>query len=157
MSDTQNMRAANAIATVFGVGFVKPAPGTAASVVALPVAWLIAEFLGRWWLVVAAIVVLAVGAWACELYARAKGDPDPSECVIDEVAGQWIICAFAPVSILAYVIAFVLFRLFDILKPWPISVAEREVPGGLGIMADDVVAALMGAVILVVLNQLGLF
>ncbi|HWA30540.1 MAG TPA: phosphatidylglycerophosphatase A [Rhizomicrobium sp.] len=156
MNDTSNTRAANAIATVFGIGFVRPAPGTAASVVALPVAWLIAAFLGRWWLVLAAIAVLAVGAWACEIYARSKGDPDPSECVIDEVAGQWIICAFAPVSILAYVVAFILFRLFDILKPWPINIVEKEVPGGLGIMADDVVAALMGAIILIVLTQLGL-
>ena len=72
-----NERAAARIATLFGVGFVRSAPGTAASAVALPFAWLIAEFLGRWWLLAAAIIALAVGAWACELYARAKGEPDP--------------------------------------------------------------------------------
>jgi phosphatidylglycerophosphatase A len=156
MNDYSDTRAATNIATLFGVGHMPPAPGTAASVVALPFAWLIAEFLGRWWLLVAAVIALAVGAWACEIYARAKGDPDPSECVIDELAGQWIICAFAPVSVLGYALAFILFRLFDILKPWPINIVEREVPGGLGIMADDVVAALMGAVIIVVLAQIGL-
>ncbi|MGN6517381.1 MAG: phosphatidylglycerophosphatase A family protein [Rhizomicrobium sp.] len=156
MNDYSNAKAATQIATLFGVGFVRSAPGTAASVVALPFAWLIAEFMGRWWLLVAAIIVLAVGAWACELYARAKGEPDPSECVVDELAGQWIICAFAPVSILGFTVAFILFRLFDILKPWPVNIAEKQVPGGLGIMADDVVAALMGSIIVVVIAHLGL-
>jgi phosphatidylglycerophosphatase A len=104
----------------------------------------------------AAIIAMGIGAWACEIYARESGKSDPSECVIDEVAGQWIICAFAPLSFLAYFAAFILFRIFDIVKPWPISLVERRVPGGLGIMADDVVAALMGCIILAVLGHLGL-
>jgi len=157
MSDARNLRIATQIATVLGVGRSPAAPGTAGSVVALPFAWIIAMAGGRFALMLAAILVLGVGAWACELYARENGREDPSECVIDEVAGQWIICAFAPLSILAYFIAFILFRLFDILKPWPIKYFERTVPGGLGIMVDDVIAALMGSVILVVLGHLGVF
>jgi len=155
MTDQTNAQAAQ-IATLFGVGRVPSAPGTAASVVALPFAWLIEDLFGRWWLLVAAIAALAIGAWACEVYAGIKGEADPSECVIDELVGQWIVCAFVPFSLFAYFLAFVFFRVFDILKPWPIDEVEKRVPGGLGIMADDVVAALMGGIILAVLAHLDL-
>lgn len=157
MSAESDAKLVAAIATVFGVGRSRYAPGTAGSAVALPVAWLIAISCGRGWLLFAAIVVLAIGSWACEIYANTKREADPKECVIDEVAGQWIVCAFAPIdlpwhiSLLWYVFAFALFRVFDILKPWPVSWVERKVPGGLGIMADDVVAALMGSVIIAVI------
>jgi phosphatidylglycerophosphatase A len=158
MSRLSNARMVVAIATVFGVGRSRFAPGTAGSIVALPFAWLIAEFCGRGWLLLlATLVVLPVGTWACELYAKTKHEVDPKECVIDEVVGQWIVCAFAPimapwyVTALWYLFAFVLFRLFDILKPWPINWVERKVPGGLGIMADDVVAALIASVIIAVI------
>ncbi|HSM96343.1 MAG TPA: phosphatidylglycerophosphatase A [Rhizomicrobium sp.] len=157
MSEERTLRIATYIATVLGVGRSPAAPGTAGSVVALPFAWLIATFGGRFALMLAVILVLGLGAWACEIYARANGREDPSECVIDEVAGQWIICAFAPLSIAAYFVAFILFRVFDIVKPWPVRLVERRVPGGLGIMADDVVAALMGSIIMVLLGHLGVF
>ncbi|HEY2033856.1 MAG TPA: phosphatidylglycerophosphatase A [Rhizomicrobium sp.] len=157
MNNELTLRFATHIATVLGVGRSPAAPGTAGSIVALPFAWLIAATWGRFALMFAAILVLGIGAWACEIYAQKAGKPDPSECVIDEVAGQWIICAFAPLSIAAYFLAFILFRIFDIVKPWPIRIVERRVPGGLGIMADDVVAALMGSIVLVVLGHLGVF
>jgi phosphatidylglycerophosphatase A len=80
---------------------------------------------------------------------------DPKECVIDELAGQWIACAFAPLSPVAYLLAFILFRAFDITKIWPVSRAER-LHGGLGIMADDVVAALMAGAIIAVPAHLNL-
>jgi phosphatidylglycerophosphatase A len=157
MSKQSDARLVLAIATVFGVGRSRYAPGTAGSVVALPAAWLIAEFFGRGWLLLAAtIILLPIGTWACEIYASVKGEVDPKECVIDEVVGQWIVCAFAPILVAWYItvawyfFAFILFRLFDIWKPWPISWVERIVPGGLGIMADDVVAALLGSVIIAV-------
>jgi phosphatidylglycerophosphatase A len=158
MSKQSDARLVIAIATVFGVGRSRYAPGTAGSVVALPFAWLIAEFLGRGWLLLAAaVILLPIGTWACEIYSSVKGEADPKECVIDEVVGQWIVCAFAPILAPWYVIlgwyffAFVLFRLFDIWKPWPVSWVERKVPGGLGIMADDVVAALIGSIIIAVI------
>ena len=157
MDEARQLRIATLLATFFGVGRVRTAPGTAGSIVALPFAWIIAAFSGRFTLMLAAILMLGIGAWACEIYSKAAGKLDPSECVIDEVAGQWIVCAFAPLSILAYFVAFILFRVFDIVKPWPIKIVERRVPGGLGIMADDVVAALMGCIILVVLGHLGVF
>jgi phosphatidylglycerophosphatase A len=148
-------RSARVIATLFGIGYSRYAPGTVASIVSLPFAWLLAYSGGRFALLFLAILLLAIGAWASEIYASQSGKDDPRECVVDELVGQWIACAFAPVSLLGYVIAFALFRLFDIWKPWPIGYAER-LHGGLGIMLDDVVAALMGSVILVVLSHLGL-
>jgi phosphatidylglycerophosphatase A len=148
-------RAAVAFATLFGVGYAPFAPGTVASVVALPLAWVIAALAGRFVLLLAAILACAIGAWACELYVQARADKDPSECVIDELAGQWIVCAFAPHTLIAYALAFVLFRIFDITKLWPINEVERRVPGGLGIMADDVVAAIFGGIIITVLAAFG--
>jgi phosphatidylglycerophosphatase A len=148
------VNAPRAIATLCGIGYARTAPGTVASAVALPFAYLIAFAGSRFALLILAIAVLAIGAWASELYAAETKTFDPSECVVDELAGQWIACAFAPVSIAGYALAFVLFRVFDIWKPWPIRRVER-LHGGLGIMADDVVAALMAGVILVVLARAG--
>jgi phosphatidylglycerophosphatase A len=138
------------IATVFGVGRAPLAPGTVASLVALPFAWLIAASLGHIGLLVAGLVVGFGAIPFCTAYERAIGREDPSECVIDEVAGQWIACAFAPLTWKAYALAFVLFRFFDIAKIWPISAAEK-LKGGLGIMADDLVAGAFAAAIAAVL------
>lgn len=157
-------RSAKLIATVFGVGFAHPAPGTVASLVALPIAWAITWGAGRFVLLIAAILAGAAGAWACELYVRNKQDKDPSECVIDEVAGQWLACAFVPVTfgifsrhtIVGYAIAFVLFRLLDITKPWPIGYVERRLPGGLGVMMDDIVAGLISGIFVIVIAYFGL-
>ena len=148
-------RTARAIATLCGVGHARYAPGTVASAVALPLAYLIGHFGNRFVLLLCAIAALAMGAWASELYAGETKIFDPSECVVDELAGQWIACAFAPVSLIGYALAFLLFRLFDIWKPWPIRYTERW-HGGIGIMADDVVAALMAGVILVIATRAGL-
>ncbi len=150
-----------AIATVFGLGFVRVAPGTVASLVTLPLAWLVATIGGRISVLLLAILITAIGSWACELYVRRTGSVDPSECVIDEVAGQMLVCAFLPsparfTIFWAYFLAFVLFRIFDITKMWPINVVERRVPGGLGVMADDIVAALFAAVVIAILAHIGL-
>lgn len=134
------------VATFFGIGRIKPAPGTVASAVALPFAWMIAASLGHVGLLIAGLIVGFGAIPFCTAYARMVGREDPSECVIDEVAGQFLACAFAPLTLKAYGFAFVLFRLFDIAKPWPISAAER-LKGGLGIMADDILAGLVAAAI----------
>ncbi|MBI3676164.1 MAG: phosphatidylglycerophosphatase A [Proteobacteria bacterium] len=158
--NTRHSKIAKQIATVFGLGSVFPAPGTAASAVALPIAWLIvhlgtAPWQGRGYLLLAGLIVFAVGAWASELYARAESRTDPSECVIDEIAGQWVACAFAPVSLLGFAIAFFLFRAFDITKLWPVNLAER-LSGGLGIMLDDIVAGVMAGAVIAVLVHTGI-
>lgn len=146
------MTAAAAIATLGGLGRIGRAPGTVASFVSVLAAWAIAALAGPGALLLAALVAMAVGGWAAELYSHARAQHDPSDCVIDEVAGQLLACAFAPRTLIAYVLAFVFFRALDIFKPWPIGAAERF-PGGLGIIADDVVAGLLAGLAIVLLVQ----
>ena len=143
------------LSTFFGVGFARVAPGTVASLVALPLAWLISWKLGVTALCVASLGTYVVGVWSCGNYAAASGKIDPSECVIDEVAGQWFACAVAPLSLAGFAIAFVLFRFFDITKLWPVSLGER-LPGGLGIMTDDMIAGALAAVIIAALRLQGI-
>jgi phosphatidylglycerophosphatase A len=146
---------ASVIATLAGIGRVPIAPGTLASVVALPFAWLLLRFGGATAMALSLLVAIAVGTWACDAYAQISGSSDPPECVVDELAGQWLACAFAPLSLGGFAVAFVLFRLFDIVKPWPVSAAER-LSGGAGIMADDLVAGAIAGVIVAVASALGL-
>jgi len=148
-------RTSTLIATLGGVGRVPFAPGTVASFAALPFAWLLASYGGTLALLAATFLAAVIGTWACDAHARLANEPDPDECVADELAGQWLTFAFAPVSIGGLVLAFVLFRLFDVLKPWPIPLAER-LKGGLGIMADDVVAAVMAGLLIAVCAALGI-
>jgi len=138
-------------ATLFGVGFAPFAPGTAASLVSLPFAFLIQKFGGASSLLVATLIASIVGVWACELYVRQTGNEDPSEAVIDELVGQWLACAFAPLSLTGYAAAFVLFRFFDMTKIWPVSAAERA-RGGWGVMFDDIVAGLIAGIIVSLLH-----
>ncbi len=140
---------AHLIATWFGVGRLPVAPGTWGSAAALPVAWLLASWLGPLWLLAAAAAVFAVGWWAAEIYARDNDLDDPGEIVVDEVAGQLVALAVVPADPVYYAAAFVLFRIADIWKPWPVSLAERRLGGGLGIMADDIVAGAYAAIVLV--------
>jgi len=142
---------ARLLATWFGVGYIPPAPGTAASFVALPFAWLILWKFGPYVLAAASIVVFFVGVWASDVFAKEVANPDPHACVIDEVAGQWLACATAPLSPVGFAIAFLLFRTFDIAKLWPVSWGE-ELPRGWGIMTDDMIAGAMAAAIIAVLR-----
>ncbi|HEY4266266.1 MAG TPA: phosphatidylglycerophosphatase A [Micropepsaceae bacterium] len=139
------------LATCFGIGWSPLAPGTCASAAALPLGWLLIR-LGWPALVIGAGLASVCGIWACGVHARKVGLYDPSECVLDEVAGQWI--ALLPIVLLGhgrdwrpYGVAFLLFRLFDIWKPWPISAAEK-LPGGFGVMMDDILAGCAAAVLL---------
>ena len=138
-------------ATLFGIGFAPFAPGTAASLVSLPFAALIYWLGGELALMAAAVIASFVGYWACELYVRQTGNEDPSEAVIDELAGQWFACALAPLTWQGYLAAFVLFRFFDMTKIWPVSAAER-VRGGWGVMLDDIVAGWIAGAIVVALH-----
>ena len=135
------MNLSSLVATGFGVGRLPVAPGTWGSLAALPVAWLLVSAGGAPTLAAAAVAAGLAGWWASAAYLRtsASGD-DPGEVVIDEITGQWITLLFAPQSLAAYALAFALFRLFDIWKPWPVGWADRSLPGGLGVMVDDVLA-----------------
>lgn len=135
------------VATLFGLGRLGFAPGTLGSLVALPIAWLIMRFGGMYALLGATAVVAIAAIWVSDAYAKEIGDDDPKDCIIDEVAGQMLACALAPLSLLGFALAFVLFRLFDISKLWPISAVER-IGGGAGIVGDDMLAGLIaGAVV----------
>jgi phosphatidylglycerophosphatase A len=134
-------RPAALIATWFGVGHLPRMPGTWGSLAALPFAWAIALAGGPWALVVAAVVVFALGCWAAGVYAEAAGLSDPQSVVVDEVAAQWLVLAAAPLDPLWYAAGFALFRAADIVKPWPVDRIETHIRGGIGIMLDDMAAA----------------
>jgi len=152
------------VATVGGVGLLRPAPGTWGSLVALPLAWAVHAAAGFPGLVAGILAVTLAGWWAVREASRGMADPDASEFVIDEVAGQWI--ALLPVSAGAWargvdvlalwpgvVAGFVLFRLFDIWKPGPVGRADR-MGTPWGVMADDLWAGLFAALGVVLLAAL---
>jgi phosphatidylglycerophosphatase A len=134
-------------ATWFGAGALPRAPGTWGSAGALPFAWAIADFAGPIWLIPAAAILFAVGWAASNRIVSADAHIDPQFIVIDEVVGQFLTLAFAPPSVAAYALGFVAFRIADIVKPWPAGWADREIGGGLGVMLDDVLAAIYSAIV----------
>jgi phosphatidylglycerophosphatase A len=138
------------VATWFGTGLLPWMPGTWGSLAALPFAWAIRSYGGAAGLAIAALLAFLIGWWAAARIAAASGKTDPGFIVIDEVAAQWLVLVAAPLDPRAYAAAFLLFRLFDITKPRPIDRVERRVAGGLGIMLDDVVAALYALIILAI-------
>ena len=134
------------LATLGPIGYVRPAPGTIGSFVALGTGYMIASFsLG---VLVAAILAVAIlGTFAAERYGQRTGKKDASEVIIDEVAGQWIPLVIIPLEVEWYVAAFLLFRFFDISKIGPVGHAEKFT-GGIGVMADDLVAGILTALVL---------
>ncbi|HEX3880320.1 MAG TPA: phosphatidylglycerophosphatase A [Bryobacteraceae bacterium] len=144
------IRLANLISTWFGCGRSPVAPGTAGSAAAVVMAIVIEHFTGLapWWFAVFAALLFGPATWAASVSAREAKKKDPQFVVVDEVVGQWIALAGAPtLSWKTYVAAFALFRLFDIWKPAPVRQLER-LPGGLGINADDAMAGIYGALVL---------
>ena len=106
-------------------------------------------------LAIAAGIVFIVGWWAAATVARVSSIEDPGAVVVDEVAAQWMVLLPAPLDPLAYALAFLLFRIFDIWKPWPVRWADRHVHGGFGIMLDDLLAAVYALLVLSILLALG--
>jgi phosphatidylglycerophosphatase A len=138
------------LATLGPVGFLRPAPGSWGSAAALVMGAGLA-FLSPRLLEVAALVVCILGTMAAGIYQRETGRHDAGEVVIDEVAGQWIALLVVPLDWRWYLAAFLLFRVFDILKPGPVRMAEK-LPGGVGVMADDIVAGVFAAVCLLIIQ-----
>lgn len=129
------------LATWFGCGKMPFAPGTWGSLGALPIAYIIHTQMGAQMLLIAALVFFLVGVAATEIYMTANDTPhDSKEIVIDEVAGQWLLLTIFAPTFTAYITAFLLFRLLDVVKPWPISLLDRHVPGAFGVMIDDFAA-----------------
>jgi len=140
------------LATWFGAGRLPRFPGTWGSLAALPFAWGIQTFGGWQGLGLATLAVFLIGLWSAAEYIRDGDDPDPNSdpgpVVIDEVAGQWLTLLAAPLDPVFYAAGFALFRFFDILKPWPVSWAERSFKGAAGIMLDDIAAGIYAGGIL---------
>ncbi len=143
-------KAALWLATWFGTGLLPGAPGTWGSLAALPFAWALTSLGGPWLLLGAAVLVFVAGLWASARYMQAVGVHDPGAVVIDEVAGQWLTLTVAPLEPLAYLLGFVLFRIADVLKPWPASWLDRRVGGAFGVMIDDVAAAIYAGAVLAI-------
>lgn len=137
------------VATFFGAGTFPAAPGTFGSMVALPFGIALLQIpapFGRLALLLAVTGVVALGIWAARRYCDAVQRPDAGEIVIDEVAGQWLALVFAaPDTPWHFFAAFLLFRFFDIVKIWPAGWAQDHLPGGWGVMMDDIVAGLYAA------------
>jgi len=134
----------------FGCGYVPRAPGTMGAVGALPFAWAIQATGLAWALPLASFLAFALGCWLAGRHlaeTKAEG-ADPQWIVLDEVAGTWLAVSLIDPSWLSYAAGFLLFRLFDIWKPWPIGWIDRSVKGGLGVMLDDYVAGLFAALLL---------
>jgi phosphatidylglycerophosphatase A len=130
-----------AIATAAGAGLAPIAPGTAGAAVGVALAAGLVLVFGEAAIVPGALVATLLGFVSAGPAARALGEEDPGRVVIDEVAGQMVALAFVPPSVLLWVASFFLFRVFDVLKPFPARQLEA-LPGGSGIMADDLAAGL---------------
>jgi phosphatidylglycerophosphatase A len=137
------------IASVGGVGYAPIAPGTAGSAVGL-VVFLLTSHWPAAWQVGLLLGITVVGTWAATETARHFGREDPGQVVVDEVAGQLVTCLFTGVTLTGAVLGFFIFRVLDIIKPWPARQLE-SLHGGVGIMADDLMAGIYGNLILQVL------
>jgi len=131
----------------FGSGAMPFAPGTFGTLAALPVYWLMLP-LNLWAYLAVVLMMALVGIWLCHVTSRDLGVHDHAGIVWDEIVGYLITMIAAPSGWQWIVAGFVLFRFFDIIKPWPIGWVDRRVHGGLGIMLDDVLAAVLAWVVL---------
>ena len=152
-------RVALTLATWFGCGYFPWGPGTVGSLAALTVAIIVQIYLGgtRQFLLGITLVLLMPAVWAATSTARLIKKKDPGMVVVDEVLGQWVTLTGAlSYSSRSFALGFVLFRIFDIWKPWPVRVLE-SLPEGYGIVADDIAAGLYGALILYIGGALQLY
>jgi phosphatidylglycerophosphatase A len=150
---------ASLVATFFGVGHLRPGPGSWASAVTVLLWWLLTRWLTPFWQPAGAfslaVVAVAIGIPAATRFARAMAHKDPQSVVIDEVAGQFITLIAVPVSWKSLLLGFILFRGFDIVKPPPVRRLER-LPEGVGIVLDDVGAGLYALAVMRILLHFGL-
>lgn len=138
------------IASVFGIGFIGKAPGTVASLYTAAAIFLVQYHTGLWGVMAIFAAAVLSCLWACDkILAQNPSQTDPGWIVMDEVAGQTLamIYIFESGNLWYAAIAFVAFRFFDIVKPWPISWADRKIGGSLGILLDDIIAGLMAGIV----------
>jgi len=137
----------NFVAFGFGTGLAPFAPGTVGSLPGVLLAWLMLD-MGIYFQLGVAVALSLAGIWICGESARRIGVHDHGGIVWDEICGMYITLLLAPPNVLGFALAFGLFRFFDIVKPWPIRDLDHRIEGGLGIMLDDLVAALYAVILL---------
>jgi phosphatidylglycerophosphatase A len=135
----------------FGSGLSPIMPGTCGTIIAIPVYLLIRNLFLPYYLLIVAIMTI-IGFWLCDVTARDMGIHDPPSVVWDEIVGYLLTMTAAPIGWAWIITGFVLFRVFDIWKPWPISWVNENVDGGFGIVADDLLAAIFAGVVLQLIN-----
>ena len=152
-------KAANLISTWFGCGYAPTAPGTAGSLASLLIAWLLVRYAG-WqpaWFGLLVLAATAPAIWAAGVTALERRQKDPQLVVVDEVLGQWLALTGArALNFKSWMGALILFRLFDIWKPVPVRQLEK-LPGGTGIVADDLMAGIYAALVLFVAGCFNLY
>ena len=139
------------IATCFKVGYLPLAPGTWGSIFAILLWWVFIKDLNLYVFGVIIVLFFIIGIITSNIMIDELDDNDPSHIIIDELVGQWLALLFLPKGLINIAIAFILFRFFDIIKPWPISLIEK-LPKGLGVMSDDLVAGFVTLVLIQVVN-----
>lgn len=147
-------RPAHFIAFSFGAGLVPVAPGTFGTLIALPLYWVFFPRVAAIEYLALIAVLFALGAWACEVTGRALGVHDHGGMVWDETVAFLLVLFFVPPALPWQASAFLVFRLFDILKPQPIRYFDRTVRGGFGVMLDDLIAAFLTLIVLAVAKTL---
>lgn len=147
------------IATCFGIGYLSPFPGTLGSALAfgfLPLILLFSFSVGQ--ILLISLILFLLGAYSCARYEKVYSRQDPKEVIIDELVAQIILFMCIKyvfedilhgfIAPLLYFASFVLFRLFDITKAWPINLVQRKIHGGIGVMLDDLLAAIISLTII---------
>ncbi len=143
-------RPAHFIAFTFGAGLAPVAPGTFGTLVALPLYWMFFPRVAAVEYLALILILFALGVWACEVTGRALGAHDHAGMVWDETVAFLLVLFFVPASLPWQASAFLVFRLFDILKPQPIRHFDRTVRGGFGVMLDDLIAAFLTLIVMAV-------
>ena len=151
MSFPNYNKLSHVLATCFGVGSIPFAPGTWGSLFAVLLIYNIA-FLQEW-IILATVLIVAFSWWVCvEVNKEIKSDS--SEIVIDEFAGMFMTCMFINHDFISLVFAFLFFRFFDIVKPWPISWVDKNIKNGSGILIDDLLAGLFAGILMLTISKI---
>ena len=143
------------IATWFELGLIRPAPGTWGSLGAFPFGIIAFQLGGYSFFLPLILLITALGLWASQKFEEETQTHDNRSIVVDEVAGQLIAMLPAANNPILLILSFLFFRLFDVKKPWPISVIDQKMPGAWGVMGDDLVAGCMAALCVVGLRYAG--
>lgn len=144
------LKVAEVVSTWFYVGKIRWAPGTLGTLATIPFV-IIFQMMGSIAYMAVTFLIVFLGIFLSDIYEKSKGDHDLSEIVIDEVAGYMIAMTLLPMTWQALTLGFLIFRFFDIFKPFPIGWLDRKINGGLGVMVDDVAAGVITNVILQIL------